>query len=353
MSQSGHLGGELEPFPADAEPARQLEHLLRYAVLAPSRHNTQPWLFEIEGAEVRVYADVRRALRRADRDGRELVLSCAAALENLRLAARHFGRATSLEVLAARAGGLVARLRLEEPRPATPAEEALFAAIARRRTNRSAFDERELPPGLVAELVRAGADAGAALRVVEASARRAVADLVAESDRAQWESAAFRAEVAAWTRTTDSTASDGIPGYARGLGEAASALDRVRMRFARRGGAEERRDRQHLLHTPALLALCTRADAPRDWAVAGLALERVLLRAAVDGLAASYFSAAVEVAPARARLREVLGEVGYPQVLFRVGHGGEVRPTPRRPVEQVLRAYRTADAASTALAPRP
>jgi hypothetical protein len=204
----------------------------------------------------------------------------------------------------------------------------------------------------VARLVRDAADAGASLRVVEASARRAVADLVAEADRAQWESAAWRAELAAWTRGGDPAAGDGVPGYARGLGEAASALDRVLLRFAGRGGAEERRDRQHLLHTPALLALSTREDAPRDWATAGLAFERTLLRAAAADLSASYFSAAIEVPPARTQLREVLGEVGFPQVLLRVGYGARTRPTPRRPLEVVLRAYRAAGGPRTALAPR-
>ena len=52
-------------------------------------------MFEIEGDEVRVYADAARALSRRDPDGRQLVMSCGAALVNLRLAAHHFGHATS------------------------------------------------------------------------------------------------------------------------------------------------------------------------------------------------------------------------------------------------------------------
>jgi hypothetical protein len=333
-------------------PAPLLRHLLRYATLAPSRHNSQPWLFEIEGPEARVYADPRRALRAADGDGREMVLSCAAAMENLRLAVRHAGRAATLELVAARAGGIVARLRVEEPRPPEPDEELLFGAVANRRTNRFAFEERELPDGLVARLVRDAADAGTRLRVVEGHTRRAVAELVAEADRAQWARPRFRAELAEWSRTTDSRAGDGMPGYARGLGETASLLERLLVRFVGHGGPEERRDRQHLLHTPSLLALCTTGDGPRDWAAAGVAFERVLLRAAAQGLASSYFSAVIEVGPARARLREVLGETGWPQVLFRVGYGPYVRATPRRPLELVLRAFRSEAPVSNALAQR-
>src|SRR5512142_3516001 len=84
-------------FPSWGDPAERLRFLLSWAVLAPSRHNTQPWLFEIEGDEVRLYADGSRALHATDPDGRELLMACGAALTNLTLAAAHFGHATSTE----------------------------------------------------------------------------------------------------------------------------------------------------------------------------------------------------------------------------------------------------------------
>jgi hypothetical protein len=345
--------GPRSPRPTGAGgPAETLRALLASAVRAPSRNNTQPWLFEIEGPEARVYADPRRALPEADPDGRELVIACAAALETLRVAAAAAGHATSIELVAAHAGGLVGRLRLEEPRAPEADDDALFAAVAARRTNRLGFDERPLPAGLVARLARDAAACGAALRPVEESARRAVAELVAEADATQWERPRFRAELAAWTRARAARASDGVPGTARGLGSAAALVDRVLLRVPGRGRPEARRDRQHLVHAPALLALATTGDAPGDWARAGLALGRVLLRAASEGLSASYYSAAIELPAYRARLRELLGELGFLQVLFRIGHGPPLPPTPRRRPEDVLRAFRTAAPATTALAPR-
>ena len=37
----------------------------------------------------------------------------------------------------------------------------------------------------------------------------------------------------------------------------------------------------------------------------------------------------------RPRLRGTTGVDGYPQLLFRIGYGSEVRPTPRRTVEEI------------------
>jgi hypothetical protein len=327
-----------DTFPVWAGPTDRIRFLLGYALMAPSRHNSQPWIFEIEGDEVRIYADRTRSLPVCDPDGRELVMACGAALQNLRLAAAHFGYATSSEIVARPRDDLLARLRLEERHAATPRIEELFAAIPRRRTNRLPFEGREPPPGLVAELCRGAGTEGASLRAVEDPQRVAVAELIAEGDRLQWGSARFRAEVAEWTRFNATRRGDGMPGYSSGMSDAASLLQPLVLRLADSGPAEASRDRRRALGCPVLLVLSTFGEETRDWLSAGEALERILLGAMANGLHASYFNQPIENAGLRARLREVLGETGHPQVMFRLGYGPEMRPPPRRPVQAVLRA---------------
>ena len=57
-----------------------LQRAVAQAVLAPSSHNSQPWLFRVRGTTLDLYADRSRALPIADPEGRELVMSCGAAL---------------------------------------------------------------------------------------------------------------------------------------------------------------------------------------------------------------------------------------------------------------------------------
>ena len=73
-------------FPEGADAAEKLTFLLRYAVLAPSGHNTQPWLFRVAGDAVELYADWTQALAVVDPEDRALTISCGAALFNLRVA---------------------------------------------------------------------------------------------------------------------------------------------------------------------------------------------------------------------------------------------------------------------------
>ncbi len=340
-------GLELVPeraFPSRAGPAERLRFLLSYAVLAPSRHNSQPWLFEIEGDELRVHADTARALPEADPDGRELFMACGAALVNLRLAAAHFGHATTAEsVPEHRRDGLVARVWLEERRATTPESEELFQAIPRRRTNRLPLDGREPPDGLLTRLLREAREEGAWLRRIEEPQRRAVAELIAEGDARQWASARFRAEVAAWARRNGGAARDGMPGYVAGLSDAAALLYPVRLRLSSPARDEAERDRRRALGSKALLVLSTRRDGKVDWLAAGEALQRILLRAAAAGLSASYFNQPIECAGLRDRLREASGAPGLPQVMLRLGYGLGVRGPPRRPVDEVLRGVQGAE----------
>jgi nitroreductase len=338
---------------ASAGAAERLRFLLQWAVLAPSRHNTQPWLFEIEGDELRVYADTSRTLPVADPDGRQLIMSCGAALVNLRLAAAHFGHATSVELLPGhRRDGLLGRVRLEERSASTPEAEELFRAIQRRRTNRLPLDGREPPDGLVTALLREARQEGVSLRPVEPHQRRLVADLIAEGDDGAWSSSRFRAELAGWVRTNRSARRDGLPGYAMGMSDAAALVHPILVRLQNPARAEAERDRRRALGTRALLVLSTPRDGKAEWLQAGEALQRILLRATAAGLFASYFAQPIEAPALRRRLAEAIGDSGAPQVMFRLGYGLEPRATPRRPVDDVLRRMERESPRMAALAVR-
>jgi hypothetical protein len=314
--------------------------VLPWALLAPSRHNTQPWIFEIEGDELRLYADPARALPATDPDGRELLISCGAALANLVIAAGRFGWETSVEIPPGhRRDGLVARVQLEERRSIRPDDEELFQAIPRRRTNRLPLDGREPPDGLVAQLVREARREGVAVRPVEDHQRALVAELVSEGDRVQWSSPRWRAELAAWTHASASGRKDGMPAAAHGLSDLAATLRPILFRFRSPARIEAERDRRRARTTRALLVFSTRRDGKEDWIAAGEALQRVLLRATAAGLTASYLNQAIEVPELRPRLRDAIGEAGLPQIMIRLGYGLEAPPTPRRELEEVLRRY--------------
>src|SRR5277367_602219 len=68
------------------------------AARAPSVHNTQPWKFRITDDVIELHADPDRILTQIDPAGRELMISCGAALFGLRLGLRNLGCLPAVEL---------------------------------------------------------------------------------------------------------------------------------------------------------------------------------------------------------------------------------------------------------------
>jgi hypothetical protein len=326
-----------DELPESGQAGEILHFLLNYAVLAPSGHNTQPWLFNVNGDAVELHADRTRGLPVVDPEDRALVISCGAALFFLRVAIGNFGYTDEVRTFPDPDDpDLLAEVRLGASYEATAEEHQLFDAITKRRTNRSPFQEREIPQKVLETLESAATEEGAWLRLVRDEAtKNAVADLVAEEDRAQWSDRRFRRELASWMHPNRTKSRDGMPGYAFGFREFMSLAGPPVMRTFDMGGGRAAQDRQLAEGSPVLAVLGTQTDTPVEWLSAGQALGRVLLRARAEGVYASYLNQPIEVPELRPRLRDVVGATGLPQLLLRVGYGPEVRPTPRRSVNEV------------------
>lgn len=328
-----------DKFPREGNDDWKLAWLVRWAVLAPSSHNTQPWVFRIEDGILDLYVDRTRALPVADPDGRELTISCGAALFHLWLALRHFGYAGDIE-LQPEVGNvdLLARVRLGAMRPPRHEGELLFGQVRQRHTHRGPFDPRPLPAGLIADLQVATAEEGAWLHILDGdAARRAVLDLIAEGDRIQWSNPAFRRELAAWTHSNHGHVRDGIPGYALGMTDIAALASPLVVRAFDLGPGRSARDCELAAGSPVLAVLGTDEDDVLAWLEAGESLAHVLLRARREGVWASFLNQPVEVPELRAELQRVIGRPGHPQMLLRLGFSDtEPRPTPRRSAAEVV-----------------
>lgn len=329
-------------FPVFGSANDKLHFLVHYAVLAPSGHNTQPWLFDVADGALMLYADRSRALPVVDPADRELTMSCGASLLYLRLALRHYGYAGEVETLPDPDDpDLLARVRLGPPREPTPAEERLFRAILTRRTNRQAYEDRPVPESSAEALKRAVQEEGATLYLVRAPKQKEnVAALIAKGDRRQMKNKAFRRELSEWMRKGDGPSRDGMPAYAFGLSERVDFMTSVAAFVLRRfdmGKGQAAKDYELATGSPLLAVLATGEDASSDWLRAGQALARMLLLAEAHELSASFLNQPIEEAALRPRLRSLLETEDVPQVLLRLGYGPDVpAPTPRRPVSKVL-----------------
>lgn len=329
---------DAEDYPQGGTPGEQLRFLLRYAILAPSSHNTQPWRFRVRGDRLEVLADRTRRLQMVDPHDRALVISCGAAIGMLRAAMRRFGRRSEIALLPdPDDADLLARVGLGAGDDPTETDEARFAAITRRRTTRLRFEPAPLPPGLEAALVAiAVADGAEAILVSESGRKAEIAGLVAEGDRVQFADPAFRRELGAWIHSRRRSSRDGMSGAAFGMPDRLSAVGSLVIRTFDMGDGVAAKDAEIAAGSPALLVLATPADEVRDWLAAGMAHAEMLLAVTAEGLTAAYRNQPVEVDRLRPRLRAAAGASGIPQLLLRIGRGPAIAPAVRRPAEAVI-----------------
>ncbi|HEY1190104.1 MAG TPA: hypothetical protein VGE74_20815, partial [Gemmata sp.] len=265
-------------FPRDGLVRDWLRFAVRYAVLAPSSHNSQPWLFHSDGATLELFADRTRALPVVDPHDRELVISCGAALFHLRVALWHFGHRPRVKTFPdPHQPDLLARIRIDTDDDADPDPpgEALFAAIPRRRTHRFPFLPDPVFPVLIEEFERdARAEGAVFVPVAEPDRRYRLAELIADADRQQLAAPAFRRELAAWMHWNRTRSRDGMPGYALGLSALGSVAGPLVVRTFDLGDGRAGRDRELADRSPLLAVLTTPHDRPADWLAAGQALAR-------------------------------------------------------------------------------
>jgi nitroreductase len=332
-SPSGELG-----------QARTSENLLRvalsYAVLAPSSHNSQPWLFKVTCGGVDLLADRSRRLPVVDPNDRELLISCGAALHHLETALGALGESFRVDLLPDETDpDLLASLSLLGRSEPDPRAGELLEAMAERRTTRLAFRRRAPQPYAVASIARACRAAGVDVDILTNESRLELGSLIAEADRAQLARAEFRKELAAWVRSNQARSGDGIPGFTQGVGDLASYLGPLVVRTFDRGDGQAARDQELALHSPTLVVLSTKTDDSVARIEAGRALSALLIEATRLGLAASFLNQPLEIPDLRLRVGKLLPTAtNFPQLVLRLGYyrGEPLRATPRRELKEVL-----------------
>src|SRR6266545_4288696 len=335
-----------------------IRSVVEAAVWAPSVHNTQPWWFGSAGEErvssggwtmnrrISLHADVDRRLDVADPDGREMLISCGAALFTLRVAVRDLGLDPEVTVLPdADRPSLLAEVRFDGHAPRSEENSRLFRQIRRRRTHRGAFRADPVSTSLLSALRREVQQEGADLCIVaDDRARAALGALTEAAAHVQRGIPAYVAEAARWAPRPGTDRTDGIheSTYPRAPRRTEPHYP---MRDFSRGqgwGTDHPDEPGDELITGVVALLTTPDDLRADWLRAGQALQRMLLRAAADEVSAAFHTQPLEVPELREFVRGRFCGGAHPQMLLRLGRPAFAGRPPgedagvRRPVTDLV-----------------
>jgi len=323
-----------QDFPRDGSIEAQLRFLVRYAILAPSTRNTQPWRFEVATNTVRQLAEFEREQAIADPGRRELYISLGCALENLLVAAEHFGFRHEVTYFPEYGNDeLVASIAFQPgPRPSSGRAGIPLGTIAQRHNDNGVYRSAPLSEDIRRTLEACRVESELRLDLTDEHLfHRWVAQLTREADRLEFADPDFREELGRCMRE----GAFGLPKVLSRLGSlAVSRLDL--------GDPLARQDQKIVSSAPLLGLISATSDTHLIHVRSGQLFERLWLRATSLGVSIHPMSQTMRHPDLRSAMAELIAARGWvPQHLFRVGYslrqGEPCHHTPRRPLEDVMR----------------
>lgn len=314
----------------------QTIELIRYATLAASGHNAQPWRFHVAGDRVDILPDQTRRTPVVDPDDHHLFVGLGCAIENLALAAAACGSPGQVKFVSTGGGQISFNYTAGRPRPSP-----LFDAIAHRQSTRADYDGRLVLNDVLRKLSAAAATPGVDLVLITDRPRiDAVNDLVLRGNTAQRADPAFVDELKHWLRFNPRAAlasGDGLFGMASGSPALPSMIGPAFFDLFAGVDSENAKYRSQMRSSAGLAVFVgARADA-EHWVQVGRACQRFALQATVLGLKHAHVNQPVEVPSLRPELAALIGVPDRrPDIVMRFGHGPTLPYSARRPVRSVM-----------------
>jgi nitroreductase len=334
--------GSMEEYNASVAVSRaalsehpEMRDFIRYATLAASGHNTQPWRFRAAGERIAILPDFSRRTPVVDPDDHHLFVSLGCAAENLALAAEARGRQGNISFEPANGGSVVFAFGSGPGRGS-----ALFDAIPKRQSTRAEYDGK---PVSIADLQTLAAAAVPGVDLILITGRPQidrVRDLVVAGNSAQIADAAFVRELKAWLRFSPREAietGDGLFSAASGSPALPSWLGPHLFDLVFRADAENDKYARQIASSAGIAVFAAQKEDREHWVLAGRACQRFALQATALGLKHAFINQPVEVARLRPELANLIGLPDRrPDLVMRFGYGPGLPYSARRAVEGAM-----------------
>jgi nitroreductase len=318
----------------------KLLFLVRFAVLAPSSHNAQPWRFVVSDATIDIVPDRDRAVPVSDPLEKNLFTALGCALENILVAADYYGLGTSVVYDPKGVHGVAARVSFVFPKEGGTCEnkDHLIFSISKRRMNRNPYDPAKLPPeDFLKEIVEfSDVDVDLSL-VMDDDLRKKIAKIVMDSRIKIFDDPSFRAEMAKYKKNNLTGSSVGITGNTMGFNTPMSLIAPFAIKhFNVLRSIQQKEEDIMSIFSPVHLMISTKKETQEAWMRSGGILQKIMLSASGRGIA-SGMSLLPPSTTDMQRLKEIFDNVSQPHIFVRMGYAEKIPPhAPRLRAEEVV-----------------
>lgn len=314
-------------FPENGAIEQKIRFLVQYGVLAPSTHNTQPWIITIDNASLNVKPDYAKSLPFGDPDNMGLLISIGAFVENIIQAAESFGIRTEVVI-----NDDLATLHFTE-RNSASRNTKLLQAITERSSNKFWYRNQtaEVYRGVKNKLT---SFEERNLKVIHESAqKKATVELHMSAAREAAQDKYFILEVTKWLRSNTTKSYEGMPGFVQGHSTVKSITGKFLAKTLKKLPPKFLSYEERILNeTPFFVVFGSESNGPSDVIRAGMLVERFWLAITREGLVAQPLFAMIKSENHRVKLKKSVGMSTIPVFFLRVGLPAKASEhTPRRP----------------------
>jgi hypothetical protein len=318
----------------------QYEELIQKAIKAPSGHNTQPWKFKADENCITIYPDYTRSLPVVDADNHALFISLGCALENLIIAAKHYGFNASTAINTEQANKESITVQLIPS--ATKEDVLLYNFIDVRQATRNIYNGNPIPVYDIEKLKAASLQEDVqTVFFANGMDSKPIIDFVKEGNRLQFNNPSFIAELIKWIRFNKNTAiqkGDGLFGAATGNPSVPTWFGKLFMKLSANPEKEAGKWVKLIHSSSAIMIFIAERNDKKAWINVGRSFERTMLMAASLNINHAHANMPCEELEVRNKLSKQLNllKEQQPLLLIRLGYSEKMPYSFRRPVEDVM-----------------
>ncbi len=313
-----------------------VEYIIRFGTLAPSTHNTQPWLVEVKNDEIKVTPDLEKQIIVADPTNRDLYISVGAFIKNILLTCEALGIKTSLKL-----GRDSSTISLDFPLKVSVLKPDLLDAILKRQNFRGFFEPNpdfRVAKQSIGEVLDDNQNVKISLYEDKETIEK-LAKLTAEGLEMAYAQKPFRTEIAGFINSNLSSKRTGLFGYSLRMNMLISIIIPKVLKKKDLGPKLAKLNYSSFLSSPGVIVLSA-PDNHKSWLSTGLALEEILVRLTQEDIFSSIYVASIEIGDLRDSVAKIVesSEGCLPQLVFCIGKVSDTLPyTVRKDLKEILK----------------
>lgn len=302
--------------------------------MAPSSHNTQPWLFKIKDKEIKVYFNKEKLLAHSDPQSRQSTISIGCAIKNILLAAQ--AKNIELTVEYPLQENHLSTIKIVSQKLQSWEDGDLLRAIKNRQNNRSPYETKKINEKILKLISNLDAGNLKIFLIDNEYLKKEISEVILKSINDAFSDKNFTKELSQWIKPSFKKYKEGLVGNNLGMPFLISLIVPFLVKKFNTSAMQIKMHKEMLENTP-VFGIISSEDNPLNWLKAGEIYEEIAIIAEKDGLATAVLAAPIEIGDNYQRLQDILKTNLRPQLFFRLGYPTKKFPkAPRRSLEEVI-----------------